>query len=355
MHVPKNSYADPSVIPRGLKWARDSRGKKEGGKDLMTYRLFLDQLTEEQVNWNVWAGVDPIAHADLLRSRQATGRRILLEGPFCRQWYLGERVVRQSLGYDAFKVPKPIPSSMLNTRSLTVKDVAQWTEGEDATACLEESGDYEEYMVQMLMPALGKSTIGRGPPSRPLAGSVPAAAAAGGGRGGGRGGLAEVPAGAVLPELPQLPWRVDYYNSTGQRQFVDIPIPEDIDFTLPPSVQQVPREYVEACFRNLSGLRVLVRQLAMAGQKVRPPTRGPLQTQGRRVASAECGASAPHGKRVSSAGRGAPAGRSSASRATPPLPLPPGNGNDEEELEEEEEDTESASIEVSPSSKKPRR
>lgn len=50
MHVPKNSYADPLVIPRGLKWARDSRGKKEGRKNLMTYRLFLDQLTKEHVS-----------------------------------------------------------------------------------------------------------------------------------------------------------------------------------------------------------------------------------------------------------------------------------------------------------------
>lgn len=50
MLVPKNSYADPSVIPRGLKWARDSRGKKEGRKDLTTYRLFLDQLTKEHVS-----------------------------------------------------------------------------------------------------------------------------------------------------------------------------------------------------------------------------------------------------------------------------------------------------------------
>lgn len=32
----------------------------------------------------------------------ANGRRILLEGPFCREWYVGERVVRQSLGYGAF-------------------------------------------------------------------------------------------------------------------------------------------------------------------------------------------------------------------------------------------------------------
>lgn len=56
MHIPNNSYDDPSVIPRGLKWARESRGKKEGGKDLTTYRLFLDQMTKEQVNLKLFDG-----------------------------------------------------------------------------------------------------------------------------------------------------------------------------------------------------------------------------------------------------------------------------------------------------------
>lgn len=37
---------------------------------------------------------------------------------------------------------------------------------------------------------------------------------------------------------------------------------------------QVPREYVEACFRNISGLRVLVRQQAMMDKTVRPPQLG---------------------------------------------------------------------------------
>ncbi|XP_058213858.1 protein MAIN-LIKE 2-like [Rhododendron vialii] len=270
MHVPKNSYADPSVIPRGLKWARDSRGKKEGRKNLTTYRLFLDQLMKEHVIWDVWAGVDPVVHADLLRSGQANGRRILLEGPFCRQWYLGERVVRQSLGYDVFRVPKPIPTSMLNTRSLTVEDVARWTKGEDAATFLEESGDYEEHMVQRLTPVLGVSRVQRGPPPGPHAVTVPSAATEAAPTEGG----AEVPIGALLVELPQLPWQVDYYSRTGQRRYIDIPSPEHGDFTLPPNVQQVPREYVEACFRNISGLRVLVRQQAMTDKTVRPPQLG---------------------------------------------------------------------------------
>lgn len=98
-----------------------------------------------QVKWDVWAGIDESATPDLLRSREATRKRILLEGPFCRQWYLGERVVRQSLGYKSFRVPKPIPHSMLSTNTLTVEDLGKWTQGEDATVFLEETGDYSEY------------------------------------------------------------------------------------------------------------------------------------------------------------------------------------------------------------------
>ncbi|KAF7124294.1 hypothetical protein RHSIM_Rhsim12G0012700 [Rhododendron simsii] len=215
-----------------------------------------------KVNWDVWAGLDPVAHANLLRSRQASSRRILLEGPFCRQWYLGERVVRQSLGYDFFKVPKPIPLSMLRTWSLTIEDVGHWTEGEDAAIFLEEFGDYEEYRAQRLMSVLGVRIVQRGPPLGSQVRAVPTAVVAGGG--------GEVLVGAVL-ELPKLSWPVDYVSSTGHTRYVDVPSPEHVDFTLPPGVQRVPREYVEAWFRRISGLRVLVREQAMAGKTVRPP------------------------------------------------------------------------------------
>lgn len=49
MFVSKNEYSDPMVIPRGLKWMRDSKGKKDGARDLVAYRAFLDQLQADQV------------------------------------------------------------------------------------------------------------------------------------------------------------------------------------------------------------------------------------------------------------------------------------------------------------------
>lgn len=140
-------------------------------------------------------------------------------------------MVRQSLGYDFFVVPKPIPVSMLRTRSLTIEDVGHWTEGEDAAIFLEEFGDYEEYRAQRLMSVLGVRIVQRGPPLGSQVRAVPTAVVAGGG--------AEVLVGGVLAELPKLSWQVDCYSSTGHIRYVDIPSPEHVDFTLPPSVQQV--------------------------------------------------------------------------------------------------------------------
>lgn len=87
----------------------------------------------------------------------ANCRRILLEGPFCREWYLRERVVRQSLGYGAFRVSKLIPR--LSSRNLTKDELVEWLEGQDAIAFLEEEGqDYGEYKTQWLMGPLGASS-----------------------------------------------------------------------------------------------------------------------------------------------------------------------------------------------------
>ncbi|KAF7145176.1 hypothetical protein RHSIM_Rhsim04G0043500 [Rhododendron simsii] len=54
------------------------------------------------VLWKLWTGLQ----ADfLVRSREVTRSRVLLESPFGWQWYLGERVTRQSLGLAEFRVP----------------------------------------------------------------------------------------------------------------------------------------------------------------------------------------------------------------------------------------------------------
>ncbi|KAF7123776.1 hypothetical protein RHSIM_Rhsim12G0012000 [Rhododendron simsii] len=70
----------------------------------------------------------------------------------------------------------------------------------------------------------------------------------------------EVPAVAALEELPQLPDRVEYYTSAGQRRYIDIPIPDQVEYALPPGVQHVSREYMEECFRYAAGLTDVFKQ-----------------------------------------------------------------------------------------------
>ncbi|KAG5527484.1 hypothetical protein RHGRI_028397 [Rhododendron griersonianum] len=259
MFVPQNEYPDPMVIPRGLKWMRDSKGRKEGARDLVAYRAFLDQLQEDQVTqiveWDVWAEIEEKASEDLLRSRVANGRRILLEGPFCREWYLGERVVRQSLGYGAFRVPKSIPQ--LSSRKLAKDDLIEWLEGHDAVAFLEEEGkDYGEYKTQWLMGPLGASSAESGRRQGLRARAMPTAVA--------RGRGSEVQKRSRRAKLPKLPRRVSYTLDSGYVKCIDLPDPRSGMYCLPSNVEQVSREYAEACLRTIASLEVVIRRQAIA-------------------------------------------------------------------------------------------
>lgn len=199
----------------------------------LSFILFLvlnENGTKTQVKWDVWAGIDERAFADLLRSREVASKRILLEGPYCRQWYLGERVVRQSLGYGAFRVPKPIPQ--LSSRKLTKDVLIEWLEGQDAAAFLEEEGmDYREYRTQRLMGPLGVGSAERGRRQGPLAKVITAAVAGGGG--------AEIQKRSRRTKLPKLPQRVGYMLNSGYMKYIELPNPPSGAYRLPPHVQQV--------------------------------------------------------------------------------------------------------------------
>lgn len=51
--------------------------------------------------------------------------------------------------------------------------------------------------------------------------------------------LAGVQVSEGVPQLPELPARVEYYNTDGQLRFFDIPSPDHMELTLPPGVQHV--------------------------------------------------------------------------------------------------------------------
>ncbi|CAL5404346.1 unnamed protein product [Camellia sinensis] len=83
----------------------------------------------------------------------ASRYRILFEGPVGRAWFLGERFMRQTLGYPAQEIPSPPPLDMRSTESLTSQEVSDLMQGVDAVLFHKE-GKYTTYLHTYLMPPL---------------------------------------------------------------------------------------------------------------------------------------------------------------------------------------------------------
>ena len=106
----------------------------------------------------------------------------MLEGPFSREWYLGERVVRQSLRQVSFMIPRSPPPSMRSTELLDRGQVREFRRGSRAVDFLAE-GDYEAFVAGFLMrpfsvsmppPAPGKGDEA-GPSGAPVQDDEPSA------------------------------------------------------------------------------------------------------------------------------------------------------------------------------------
>ncbi|XP_058192087.1 protein MAINTENANCE OF MERISTEMS-like [Rhododendron vialii] len=143
MFPPENTCTDPNLLPRGLAWGKAYRRAKERRGEVMTFRRWLDNLIGVVVHWDRWAGME----ADFLpRSREVTRSRVLLECPLGWQWYLGDRVTRQSLGLPAFAVPGLLPPRVQRTESYTCAELELFTVPDtDLERHLRRSLDYAAY------------------------------------------------------------------------------------------------------------------------------------------------------------------------------------------------------------------
>ena len=83
-------------------------------------------------------------------SRRMTRQRLLLEGPFSREWYFGERVARQSLRSAEFIIPQAPPIGIRYTDSLDRAQIQRFRRGFWATDFLGE-GDYGAFVATFLM------------------------------------------------------------------------------------------------------------------------------------------------------------------------------------------------------------
>ena len=85
-----------------------------------------------------------------------TGSRVLLESAFGWQWYLGDRVTRQSLGFLEFQVPGPLPARASHTGEYTRAELERLTRPDtDLVRFLRPERDYTAYQRDFLAGPLG--------------------------------------------------------------------------------------------------------------------------------------------------------------------------------------------------------
>ncbi|KAI8550483.1 hypothetical protein RHMOL_Rhmol06G0110300 [Rhododendron molle] len=152
---PETRHGDVNYIPRYERWLVGQRKPRSPVLSLPEWQRVLDRLT---VWFDPWGGVPK--DAPLARSRVLDRTRSLLEGPFCRAWYLGDRVASQWHPHaEALQfVPPPPPASMRSTSSMSKADLKDaWIR--DWAGLLLQTGDYMEYYRLFLAPAVAAPSI----------------------------------------------------------------------------------------------------------------------------------------------------------------------------------------------------
>lgn len=155
-----------------------------------------------------------------------TRGRVLLESSYCWQWYLGDRVLRQSLGLDAFLVPGPLPSLVLTTSEYTLEEVERFTQPDPQLEPLFQAGaDYAEYRSQHLMRGFGICVAWEA--TQQARGNRGGRGRRGGkkGDGGREGGDHGDGTGQSGGRLPTLSWMVDVMTAQGVPGLVEVSRP----------------------------------------------------------------------------------------------------------------------------------
>ncbi|XP_058180121.1 protein MAINTENANCE OF MERISTEMS-like [Rhododendron vialii] len=125
MYPPTMSCLDDTILPRALRWSKEYRGVKKGNGDLNADRLYLDELRPDRVHWCIW---DRFEIPYVAQSREVTRGMVLLESPYGSEWYLGDRVSRESLRLDTLLVLGPLLPLVLTMSEYMLEEVERFTQ-----------------------------------------------------------------------------------------------------------------------------------------------------------------------------------------------------------------------------------
>ncbi|KAI7994534.1 Protein MAINTENANCE OF MERISTEMS, partial [Camellia lanceoleosa] len=158
-------------IPLGVPFSHrfDVRCVRRPRESFSFFCRYFDTITSAEITWQPWAPL-PAEVRDHYEGAYETARlRILLEGPVCRAWYLGERFLRQTLGLPEQIVPGPPPTHMRDTEEFSLEHMREYTTGWGVEHHRGE-GDYAEYVRTYIMrPLSGGHRAERERPAAPVA------------------------------------------------------------------------------------------------------------------------------------------------------------------------------------------
>ncbi|KAL7263185.1 hypothetical protein ACSBR1_001374 [Camellia fascicularis] len=133
----------PLVVPFSRRF--DVRCVRRPRETFIFFRRYFDTVTAAEVTWQPWALLPTAVRERFVGAEETARFRILLEGPVCRAWYLGERFLRQTLGLLEQIAPGSPPTHMRDSERFTLEQMAGYTIGWDAGRFRGE-GDYTEYV-----------------------------------------------------------------------------------------------------------------------------------------------------------------------------------------------------------------
>ncbi|KAI8550575.1 hypothetical protein RHMOL_Rhmol06G0117800 [Rhododendron molle] len=248
MYPPQCKHHDLSTLPRALIWSKKNMGLKEGRGDLNAYRLYLDELKS-------LTGAEP---EYLARSRAITANRVLVESAFGWQWYLGDRVTRQSLGYTAFQVRGSLPPRASHTSTYTRAELERFTQPDtELRRFLRPEMDYAKYQRDRLARPLGIQAF-RDVQSQ-ARGVAEERRAAGERARGGEGRVRHHTGVPVRGGPPEMSWTVPVVDTQGNPAEIHL-APARVE--PPPVTVPVPTEWVNETIRRMLAFENLVRRAA---------------------------------------------------------------------------------------------
>ncbi|CAL5332178.1 unnamed protein product [Camellia sinensis] len=141
----------PPIVPYSHRY--DGRCQRRSRESFPFFCRCFDTMTAVEITWQPWVTMLEGFKDQVTGAREASCFRLLLEGPVCRVWFVGEQFLCQTIGFPELVVPMPPLTYMRAIEKYTMQEMIDFTRGWDVDFFRVE-GDYIAFIQTYLMPSL---------------------------------------------------------------------------------------------------------------------------------------------------------------------------------------------------------